>query len=164
MAREQKPEYRGAFVRALEVHGMLGVLSGRSSADAKLNALTAPGSHAHAAPDGNSTASRRTRRSPAAAWRRLLAEPTTKRRTPSGSVLGFLLELLTEEAAVARLEVAPVLLEPVPGGRSGARCRWIAETTGAGGLPAADELRLAAAVLGLPQNAAQGTQLRASRR
>ncbi|HJU27058.1 MAG TPA: hypothetical protein VJ722_10305, partial [Rhodanobacteraceae bacterium] len=52
-----------------------------------------------------------------AAWRRLLSEP--RRRTPSGSILGFLLELVNDTPPVARVEVAPVLLEPVPGGRLG---------------------------------------------
>src|SRR6185437_9483823 len=90
-----------------------------------------------------------------AAWRRLLAEPAPRRRTPSGSVLGFLLELLTEAPPVTRVEVAPVLLEPVPGGRLGRAVPLDSKQLTQAGLPG-PMLRLAAGVLGLPQTQRKG--------
>ncbi|HJU26953.1 MAG TPA: ATP-dependent helicase, partial [Rhodanobacteraceae bacterium] len=88
-----------------------------------------------------------------AAWRRLLSEP--KRRTPSGSVLGFLLELVNDAPPVARVEVAPVLLEPVPGGRLGRAVPLDPRQLTQAGLPG-PMLRLAAGVLGLPQTQRKG--------
>src|SRR5581483_1286608 len=88
-----------------------------------------------------------------AAWRRLLSEP--RRRTPSGSVLGFLLELVNDAPPVARVEVAPVLLEPVPGGRLGRAVPLDPKQLTQTGLPG-PMLRLAAGVLRSPQTQRKG--------
>src|SRR6185437_10451665 len=91
-----------------------------------------------------------------AIWRRLLSETTSKRRTPSGSILGFLLELLHDEPPAARVEVAPVLLEPIADGRLGRAVPLDPkQLTQAAGL-SAPMLRLAAGVLGLPQTQRKG--------
>src|SRR6185437_12802605 len=90
-----------------------------------------------------------------AIWRRLLSETTSKRRTPSGSTLGFLLELLHDEPPAARVEIAPVLLETIAGGRLGRAVPLDPKQLTGAGLPA-PMLRLAAGVLGLPQTQRKG--------
>lgn len=89
-----------------------------------------------------------------AAWRRLLSE-SGKRRAPSGASLGFLMELLHDEPPAARVEVAPVLLEPVAGGRLGRAVPLDPRQLTHAGLHA-PALRLAAGVLGLPQTQRKG--------
>src|SRR5690348_14978027 len=90
-----------------------------------------------------------------AAWRRLLSESPGKRRAPSGSVLGFLLELLHDEPPAARVEVAPVLLEALADGRLGRAVPLDPRQLTQAGL-SAPMLRLAAGVLGLPQTQRKG--------
>ena len=90
-----------------------------------------------------------------AAWRRLLNDPPSRRRAPSGSILGFLLELLHDEPPAARVEVAPVLLEKIAGGRLGRAVPLDPKQLTQAGLPA-PMLRLAAGVLGLPQTQRKG--------
>src|SRR5579883_3179348 len=109
------------------------------------NASTQPVSDATRAPEKSGALP--------AAWQRLLSEP--RRRTPSDSVLGFLLELVNDAPPVARVEVAPVLLEPVPGGRLGRAVPLDPKQLTQAGLPG-PMLRLAAGVLGLPQTQRKG--------
>ncbi|MEO6967941.1 MAG: DEAD/DEAH box helicase [Rhodanobacteraceae bacterium] len=89
-----------------------------------------------------------------AAWRRLLSE-SGKRRGESGAILGFLMELLHDQPPASRVEVAPVLLEAVAGGRLGRAVPLDPKQLAHAGLPA-PALRLAAGVLGLPQTQRKG--------
>ncbi|MGN6191352.1 MAG: hypothetical protein ACTHM4_04320, partial [Rhodanobacteraceae bacterium] len=54
-----------------------------------------------------------------AEWTRLFAAAGGEAGASQAPTLGFLLELLQDEPAVSRIEIAPVLLETVAKGRLG---------------------------------------------
>ena len=92
-----------------------------------------------------------------AAWSRLIEDADTG-TTGSGSrapTLGFLLELLQDEPALSRIEVAPVLLETIAKGRLGRAVPLDSKQLLNASLPEAGT-RLAASVLGLPQTQRKG--------
>ncbi|MGH8115977.1 MAG: DEAD/DEAH box helicase, partial [Rhodanobacteraceae bacterium] len=86
------------------------------------------------------------------AWSRLIdaAEDGQGGETRVAPTLGFLLEIFQDEPPMARVEVAPVLLETMSGGRLGRAVPLDSKQLVDAPLPEA-ELRLAASVLGLPQ-------------
>lgn len=92
-----------------------------------------------------------------AAWSRLIDAADGTTSMPSGQVttLGFFLELLQDEPALSRLEVAPVLLETIAKGRLGRAVPLDSKQILGSALPDA-EIRLAASVLGLPQTQRKG--------
>src|SRR5690348_2930399 len=90
-----------------------------------------------------------------AAWARLFAAAGDAPDTGGAPTLGFLLELLQDEPAISRVEVAPVLLETVAKGRLGRALPLDSKQLLNAGLPEA-ETRLAASVLGLPQTQRKG--------
>ncbi|TAN05947.1 MAG: DEAD/DEAH box helicase [Rhodanobacteraceae bacterium] len=87
-----------------------------------------------------------------AAWSRLLDAAGAGDASPPARapMLGFLLELLQDERPLARIEVAPVLLETVAKGRLGRAVPLDSRQLSGVALPDG-EARLAASVLGLPQ-------------
>jgi superfamily II DNA or RNA helicase len=90
-----------------------------------------------------------------AEWMRLLAAAGGEAAAGSVPTLGFLLELLQDEPAVSRIEIAPVLLETVAKGRLGRAVPLDPKQLLIAAL-AETETRLAASVLGLPQTQRKG--------
>jgi len=90
-----------------------------------------------------------------AEWTRLFAAAGGEAGASQAPTLGFLLELLQDEPAVSRIEIAPVLLETVAKGRLGRAVPLDPKQLLSAGLPDA-ETRLAASVLGLPQTQRKG--------
>ncbi|HEX8777453.1 MAG TPA: ATP-dependent helicase, partial [Rhodanobacter sp.] len=92
-----------------------------------------------------------------AEWSRLIdaADAGPAAASASAPTLGFLLELLQDEPALSRLEVAPVLLETVAKGRLG-RAIPLDSKQLLGSALHDPETRLAACVLGLPQTQRKG--------
>jgi superfamily II DNA or RNA helicase len=91
-----------------------------------------------------------------AQWARLLAAADDDGAGSSiAPTLGFFIELLRDEPPLARLEVAPVLLEAVAKDRLGRAVPLDAKLLPHAGLSAADT-KLAAAMLGLPQTQRKG--------
>jgi hypothetical protein len=89
-------------------------------------------------------------------WARLLAtDPAAPGPRPEAATLGFLLEMLQDDPPLARIEVAPVLLETVAKGRLGRAVPLDPKQLLHAGLPEA-ESRLAASMLGLPQTRRKG--------
>ena len=90
-----------------------------------------------------------------AEWTRLLAAAGGEAAAGPTPTLGFLLELLQDEPAVSRIEIAPVLLETVAKGRLGRAVPLDPKQLLIAAL-AETETRLAASVLGLPQTQRKG--------
>ncbi|HET6600203.1 MAG TPA: DEAD/DEAH box helicase, partial [Burkholderiaceae bacterium] len=89
-------------------------------------------------------------------WTRLLAgAPDDPGASAGVPTLGFLLEMLQDEPPLARLEIAPVLLETLAKGRLGRAVPLDPKQLLHAALPEADT-RLAASVLGLPQTRRKG--------
>ncbi|MGH8146866.1 MAG: DEAD/DEAH box helicase, partial [Rhodanobacteraceae bacterium] len=91
-----------------------------------------------------------------AEWSRLLARAgDDKTDSAEISTLGFFLELLQDGPALSRLEIAPVLLETIAKGRLGRALPLDSKQLPHTALRETD-MRLAAAVLGLPQTQRKG--------
>jgi superfamily II DNA or RNA helicase len=89
-------------------------------------------------------------------WTRLLARaPDDPAANTDATTLGFLLEMLQDEPPLARIEVAPVLLETVAKGRLGRAVPLDPKQLLHAALSEADA-RLAASILGLPQTRRKG--------
>ena len=113
------------------------------------------GSNQSEAPTGRASGKSATGVALPAEWTRLLAAAAGEAGASPAPTLGFLLELLQDEPALSRIEIAPVLLETVAEGRLGRAIPLDSKQLLNAGLPET-ETRLAASVMGLPQTQRKG--------